>query len=394
MTQHRTMTDGLLFPEGPIAMPDGTVLVVEIARGTLTRVFPDGRKEIVAETGGGPNGAAIGPDGKCYICNNGGFKWQVEANGNRRSIGQSDDYVNGRIERVDLDTGAVEVLYDSCGGWPLRGPNDIVFDRGGGFWFTDLGKVREREIDRGGVYYARSDGSFIREAVHPFLTANGIGLSPDEKTLYVAETEGARLWAYPITGEGELGTEPFPPSLNGGRLVTCDGGWRRFDSLALEASGNVCVATLMTPGITVAKPDGGTLEFVELDDPLHHQHLFRRSRLENRVRDVIVGGPPRRHGLAAARSAAQLPQHLTGPRPRGYRARDATLVAVTGMDTLGEDALVSASGLGCIPLGTGLGKGLRVAAAPAPRGGVRPPDTSIAPWTRRAETGAPRGRTG
>ena len=145
---YRTITDGLLFPEGPIAMPDGTVLVVEIARGTLTRVFPDGRKEIVAATGGGPNGAAIGPDGKCYVCNNGGFKWQVEPNGNRRSIGQSDDYVSGRIERVDLDTGAVEVLYDSCDGRPLKGPNDIVFDRQGGFWFTDLGKVREREIDR------------------------------------------------------------------------------------------------------------------------------------------------------------------------------------------------------------------------------------------------------
>ena len=161
--KYRTITDGLLFPEGPIAIPDGTVLVVEIARGTLTRVFPDGRKEIVAETGGGPNGAAIGPDGKCYVCNNGGFKWQVEANGNRRSIGQSDDYVSGRIERVDLDTGAVEVLYDSCDGRPLKGPNDIVFDRAGGFWFTDLGKVREREIDRGGVYYARPDGSLIRE---------------------------------------------------------------------------------------------------------------------------------------------------------------------------------------------------------------------------------------
>ena len=265
--QYRTITDGLLFPEGPIAMPDGTVLVVEIARGTLTRVFPDGRKEIVAETGGGPNGAAIGPDGKCYICNNGGFKWHVEPNGNRRSIGQSDDYVSGRIERVDLDTGAVEVLYDSCDGQPLKGPNDIVFERGGGFWFTDLGKVREREIDRGGIYYARADGSLVREVVHPFPTPNGIGLSPDEKTLYVAETEGGRLWAYPIVGEGELAMEPFPPSLNGGRLVTCDAGWRRFDSLALEACGNICVATLMTGGITVASPDGGTVEFVELDDP-------------------------------------------------------------------------------------------------------------------------------
>ena len=166
--EYRTITDGLLFPEGPIAMPDGTVLLVEIARGTLTRVHPDGRKEVVAETGGGPNGAAIGPDGKCYVCNNGGFNWQVEPNGNRRSIGQSDDYVSGRIERVDLDTGAVEVLYDACDGRPLKGPNDIVFDRSGGFWFTDLGKVREREIDRGGVYYARPDGSLVREVVHPF----------------------------------------------------------------------------------------------------------------------------------------------------------------------------------------------------------------------------------
>ena len=222
--------------------------------------------------------------------------------------------MSGRIERVDLDTGAVEVLYDSCDGRPLKGPNDIVFDRKGGFWFTDLGKVREREIDRGGVYYARPDGSFIREAVHPFLTANGIGLSPDEKTLYVAETEGGRLWSYPIVGEGELAKEPFPPSLNGGRLVTCDGGWRRFDSLALEACGNICVATLMTGGITVASPEGGDGGVRRVRRPLHHQPLLRRARTADRVRDPVVGRASRRDGLAAARVAAQLPQHLTSPR--------------------------------------------------------------------------------
>ena len=71
---------GLKFPEGPIAMPDGSVLLVEIARGTLSRVEPGGKVEVVAETGGGPNGAAIGPDGHCYICNNGGFDW-VERRG-------------------------------------------------------------------------------------------------------------------------------------------------------------------------------------------------------------------------------------------------------------------------------------------------------------------------
>ncbi len=63
MTELREITTGLRFPEGPIAMPDGSVVLVEIERGTLTRVWPDGRKDVVAKTGGGPNGAAIGPDG-------------------------------------------------------------------------------------------------------------------------------------------------------------------------------------------------------------------------------------------------------------------------------------------------------------------------------------------
>ena len=60
-----------LFPEGPVFMPDGSVIVVEIAGQRLTRVAPDGTKTTIAEMGGGPNGAAMGPDGKIYVCNNG-----------------------------------------------------------------------------------------------------------------------------------------------------------------------------------------------------------------------------------------------------------------------------------------------------------------------------------
>ena len=60
---------GLRFPEGPVPMPDGSVLLVEIARGTLTRVAPDGSLSVVAELGGGPNGLAIGPDGAAYVTN-------------------------------------------------------------------------------------------------------------------------------------------------------------------------------------------------------------------------------------------------------------------------------------------------------------------------------------
>ena len=71
----RDIATGLQFPEGPIAMPDGSVLVVEIRRGTLSRCTADGKVEVVADLGGGPNGAAIGPDGACYVVNNGGFLW-------------------------------------------------------------------------------------------------------------------------------------------------------------------------------------------------------------------------------------------------------------------------------------------------------------------------------
>ena len=151
--QGRVMATGLKFPEGPIAMEDGSVLVVEIQGGTLTRVLPNGELQVVAEVGGGPNGAAIGPDGHCYICNNGGFSWNV-TDGFARPTGTPADYKGGSIQRVDLSTGAVETLYTECDGEPIRGPNDIVFDAEGGFWFTDWGKKYEDRYMNGAVFYA------------------------------------------------------------------------------------------------------------------------------------------------------------------------------------------------------------------------------------------------
>src|SRR4051812_50113290 len=70
------VAEGLEFPEGPIAMADGSVILTEIKGQRLSRITPDGKRETVVETGGGPNGAAIGPDGAIYITNNGGaFEW-------------------------------------------------------------------------------------------------------------------------------------------------------------------------------------------------------------------------------------------------------------------------------------------------------------------------------
>lgn len=250
---------GLQFPEGPIAMPDGSVLVVELAAGRLTRVSSGGTLDVVAVLGGGPNGAALGPDGACYVCNNGGFSWRTD-DGFTRPTGPATDYVGGSIQRVNLKTGDFETLYTHCEGVPLHGPNDIVFDNDGGFWFTDFGKTFEDRIMRGAVYYARADGSQIRRVAHPVLTPNGIGLSPDGRTLYVAETETSRLWAYSVTARGQLAHEAWP-SPNGGRLVYGMEGYQRFDSLAVEEGGNICVATLVRGGVSVISPSGELLEF-------------------------------------------------------------------------------------------------------------------------------------
>lgn len=264
----RVVARGLEFPEGPVAASDGSVYVVEIAGGTVARVgLDDGTVERVAQVGGGPNGMAVGPDSALYICNNGGLIFHRDADGLHVVPGTPDSYRGGSIQRVDPRTGDVRVLYERCGGYPLSAPNDIVFDRLGGFYFTDYGKTRERDRDIGSLHYARPDGSFIAEIVHPIANPNGIALSPDQGTLYVAETETARVWSYRILGPGTLEKLPRPGSPNGGRLVCGLPGFQRLDSMAVDARGHVCVATLVKGQITVIAPRGEVVRTVQLPDP-------------------------------------------------------------------------------------------------------------------------------
>jgi gluconolactonase len=254
---------GLRFPEGPVAMADGSVILVEIAAGRITRVAPDGSTDVVAETGGGPNGAAVGPDGALFVCNNGGFEWHEGPGGGLIPGDQPADYTGGSIQRVDLGSGAVETVYTHCDGNALNGPNDIVFDHTGGFWFTDLGKSRARDKDRGAVYYARPDGSSITEVIQPLDAPNGIGLSPDGGTLHVADTNAGRLWNWAVRAPGEL-AEPNPRA---GTCLVGMPGQQLFDSLAVDAVGNVCVATIINGGVTIVAPDG-TTRHVPTGDPI------------------------------------------------------------------------------------------------------------------------------
>lgn len=264
MTDFTILADNLAFPEGPVQMPDGSIVLGEIAAGRITRISADGSTSTVAQTGGGPNGLALGADGFLYVCNNGGFSWD-QSNG-WRPVGKAVDNRGGRIERVNLDTGKVDVLYDHCGDVTLSAPNDVVMDTHGGFYFTDHGHRQGRNLQFGAVYYAKCDGSHICEVAFPLIGPNGIGLSPDGKILYVAETSSGRIWSWPIEAPGKLKKANWP-SPTGGDLIAGLPGFQRYDSLAVEANGNIAVATLRLGGIVVISPDGHEVERIRTADP-------------------------------------------------------------------------------------------------------------------------------
>lgn len=263
----RVVATDLAFPEGPLELPGGDILVTEIRSGTLTRVTPDGKKSLFATTGGGPNGAAIGPDGAIYVAQNGGFHWnEIQGpNGAMYMPGeQPADYIGGQIQRVSADGSEVTTLYTECDGVPLKGPNDLVFDAEGNFYFTDHGKVHPRSRDRTGVFYASPDGKMIKEIIFPMEAPNGCSLSPDGKVLYVAETPTARVWACQLAGPGQVASRAV--------LATVPGGPPRnlalLDSMCVDGNGNVQVATLVHGGITSISPSGEILGHSAVDDTL------------------------------------------------------------------------------------------------------------------------------
>jgi len=266
--QWEPVATGLAFPEGPVAMPDGSIVLVEMFGPRVTRVWPDGSRDVIALIPGGPNGAALGPDGALYLCNNGGCFTPVEI-GPLMVPGPFDRgrYIGGRIQRLDPSSGELVDLYTQCDGHPLRAPNDLVFDAHGGFYFTDHGirDLAARTSDLTAVYYAKADGSHIREVVFPVEAPNGVGLSPDGSTLYWAETHAGRVFRRTIVEPGVV--EPVSPGDTS--VVLCGlPGYQLFDSLAVDSAGNVCVATLVNGGITVIATDATLVGFAAIPDPI------------------------------------------------------------------------------------------------------------------------------
>jgi gluconolactonase len=281
-------------------MPDGSIVLTEIEAGAITKVAPDGTTTRVAETGGGPNGLAVGPDGAFYVCNNGSCFDFIDAGGMLFPGPLPAAWDGGSIQRVDPSTGEVTTLYTECDGQPLRAPNDLVFDAHGGFWFTDHGVRDEvrRTSDLTGIYYAQPDGSSITMPIFPMEAPNGVGLSPDGSRLYVAETHTARLYTWDLEGPGQP-IMANPVASHGGTQLAAPGDLKLFDSLAVDAEGHVVVGTLGTGGLTDVAPDGSH-DFMALPDLL--------------VTNVCFGGPDLRTAFVTLSAAGKLVS-VAWPRP-------------------------------------------------------------------------------
>jgi gluconolactonase len=160
------LATGFVFTEGPLWHPDGFYYFVDIRRSALHRLTPGQKPELVRANTGEGNGTTFDLQGRLVICEGG----------------------NRRVTRWSAGDQS-EVLVDRYEGKRLNRPNDVVCKSDGSIYFTDPGlrvPLAERELSAAGVYRIGPDGTtaLIADCEYP----NGLAFSPDERTLYVANT--------------------------------------------------------------------------------------------------------------------------------------------------------------------------------------------------------------
>ena len=176
---HTVLATGLAFPEGPVWLGPRRVAFTQI-RGQCLSLWDGSAVTTIARTGGGANGATLGPDGALYISNNGGLSLGHEGKW------EAPDAIPGRIQRVTL-AGAVSDVATELPGTPPNRPNDLCFGPDGLLYYTDPHNWEDlQNLGVGRVARTTLDGRVELLADVPFFP-NGIAFGPDDR-LYVAQS--------------------------------------------------------------------------------------------------------------------------------------------------------------------------------------------------------------
>lgn len=222
-TKVEFIREGFEGTEGPIAAPDGSFLFTETRANRITKIAADNSISTFQENTNGSNGLAFNDRGELFT---------VQVNNNQ--VG------------VIYPKGKEKVLAKDYEGQPFQRTNDLVLAKNGGIYFTDSGPSGDSKAEpRTGVYYISPEGKTKRVVdINEIARPNGIQLSRDEKTLYVANTNGEHVLSYPIKKDGTLGEgknfAKIPSGLQKNEQGVLSSGQ---DGLAIDAEGRVYVTS-------------------------------------------------------------------------------------------------------------------------------------------------------
>jgi gluconolactonase len=246
-TPIQLIKEGFTGTEGPVVLPDGSLIFTETQANRITRIAADGSTSTFLDNTNGSNGLGFTANGDLYAV-------QV---------------LKPRVGIV-YPASHARTLADQYEGRPFGRPNDLVVDRKGGVYFTDSGApprpagtpapAEQPVVAKPAVYHITPSGELQRIAAD-IERPNGIQLSPDEKVLYVANTAGEHVLAYDIAADGSIGARRNFAKLEGWRK-TDTGASSGADGLAVDASGRLYVAS--TAGIQVFSNKGEALGIIAL----------------------------------------------------------------------------------------------------------------------------------
>ncbi len=235
-TPYEFLYEGFEGTEGPIALPDGSAVFTETRANRITQIKDDRGVGIFLNNSNGSNGLAFNAKGELVSVQN----------------------LKPRVG-VIYPAGKEKVLADQYDGKPFQRPNDLVIDKKGGIYFTDIGvepKSDKDEPARPAVYYITPQGKVVK-VVEDVQRPNGVQLSKDEKTLYVANTAGQYILAYEVKNDGTLGARKDFAKLDS-YIKNANGTFSSgADGLAIDSEDRLYVAS--NAGVEVFSKSGEKL---------------------------------------------------------------------------------------------------------------------------------------